>query len=112
MQRIPIPSISYSEVDVTLSGKRYTFTFRFKKRLAPAGRWKLDINDSDGILIYRGFTLLEETALNAHLPTINFPDGILIVIRINQDDELCGRDNLGIDKSYELIYTPHAELAG
>lgn len=107
MQRLPIPLDSYSDIEVTLSGNTYTFTYRFNERNS---RWKVDIKDNEGGYVVKGLTLIEETSQTVQLPSISLDQGMLITVRLNADNELAGRYNTGIDKNYEFIYVTYAEL--
>lgn len=108
MQRIPLPVIAYSDIEVTLSGVRYLFTYRYNSRNL---RWRVDIRDSDNEYVVKGLSLIEETSPTAHLRCISLNEGLLVVVRLNADLEPAGRDNLGINKNYEFVYVTNAELA-
>lgn len=107
MIRIPVPTVSYATVQISLSGESYALTFRFNERMK---RWKLDISEADGTPVWNGITLIEGTIPVAHLILDNFPEGVLGVFQVEADGKPAGRDNLGIGDSYELVYADVAEL--
>ncbi len=107
MQRIPVPNIAYSDIEVTLDNVRYLFSYRYNVR---NGRWKLDIKDIDDEYIVKGLTLIEQESPTVSLISIDFPDGMISVVRLQKDGLNATRQNTGIGKSYELIYTSFSEL--
>lgn len=106
---VPVPSKSYSEVEVTLEGITYLFTYRFNSR---AGRWKLDISLVDGTVVVNGLSLLEGTFPTAHLNLEDFNEGLIGVIRITESTEVAGRSNLGIGKDFVLAFSSYEEILG
>lgn len=107
---VPVPPNPPSQVDINLSGQRYTFTYKFNPLLGEGGRWRLDIQDSSGSYLCRGRTLIEKWSPNAHLTDNGLPDGILYVTNVNNTEEPVGRNNLGLGKDYELWYYTNLEL--
>lgn len=105
--RIPVPESSFEEIEVTLSGDSYLFTYRYNERSL---RWKLDVGTSDGERLVSGMTLIEQVSPTAHYRTSQIADGHLSVIRMNDTKSAAGRYNLGVGKDYELIYITNEEL--
>lgn len=109
MQRVPVPIIADSDIDVTLGGVRYILNWQYTGR---DGRWRLHIKDSEGVYVVKGLKMIEDFSPTAHLYTIDFQEGMLNIVELNADDLPAGRDNLGINKNYEVIFTTFAELEG
>ena len=108
MKRIPVPNVSYSDVEVTLDGSTYTFTYRFNER---SNRWKVDITDVDGEYVVKGLTIVEEFSPTAHLTLGNFAEGLLYVGTPDNTKAPVGFDNFGIDKTYEMIFSTFEEIS-
>lgn len=106
MINVPIGDTSYSENTITLSAVRYTFTYRYNERV---GRWFFDIYSDNDTLLYSGLKILEGTSPDIHLENV-FTDGFLQTMKLEGDDLPAGRDNVGINKSYSLIYSTYQEL--
>jgi len=104
---IPLPQDSYSDIGVSLSGDRYTFTFRYNER---ADRWHVDIKNSDDIFIVTGLRLVEGLSPTIFLELQGLTEGFIYIVEMEETEEQAGRDNLGIDKTYELVYTQYEEL--
>lgn len=74
------------------------------------GRWFLDIETSDGDPVRYGLCLVEDSPITEHLDLEDFEDGILIVFQAEADNKPASRNNLGINKSYELVFVPSSEM--
>lgn len=110
MVRLPIPAVAYQDVNYTLSGEKYIFTYRFNEIMNEGkGRWQVDIRDTNDVYQIKGLTLIEGTAPTLHLENV-LPQGFLYVVQLDKDEEPAGRYNLGIGKSYELHYITYSEL--
>lgn len=102
---IPTPTVTYASSKVSLSGQTYTFTFRFN---SVAQRWFLDI-DLDSIPVIHGQMLIEGVPLFYGKPIKNFDHGLLLLLRNNDVGGTVGRNNLGIDKEFSLVYITNEE---
>lgn len=108
MRKISTPSISYATRKVSLNGETYNLTFRYNERTQ---RWKLDVASDDFVPIVNNLTLMEDEILNYHLTLPELGDGLFIVNKSRETSLPCGRDNLGLNKDYELLFSTSAELS-
>lgn len=104
---IPVPQDAYSDTSLSLSGEKYTFTFRYNDR---ADRWQVDIKDGNDVFIVKGLRLVEGISPTVFLELEGLTEGFIHVVKMNDTDKQAGRNNLGIDKTYELVYTQYQEL--
>lgn len=113
MIRVPVPLNAFEGVKVTLSGVQYTLSYSFNESETSDtvdGRWYCNIKDSDGQTLVNGLKIMESAPIDIHL-RYGLPDGFLYVYQIEADAEKAGRHNVGIGKSYELMYTTYDELS-
>ena len=107
MNRINIPTISYSEKRVSLNSKTFFFTYEFNDRTS---RWYLSISDQDNNPIHNGMALVEDGPITLHLSELNEAlGGFLFIVQQRETDQPCGRNNLGVGKDYELVYMSFKE---
>ena len=106
MIRLPVPKLSYSEVEVTLGGLSYTLTYRFNSR---SERWKMDLRDSEGVYIKKGMTLMANTSPTIYLHLPDFNHGDLFTLPTSATRDPVGRDNIGIGDKFELLYASVSE---
>lgn len=111
MVRLQVPQIAYSRFDMSLSGERFLFDYSFNERDCNGGRWYLDIYNSDQELIVGGLKLIEDTSPTVHLELTGFTEGFLQVTQLEEDELPAGRNNLGINKAYDLQYVTFSELS-
>jgi hypothetical protein len=107
MLSIPVPDSASSKQDVALGGINYTFTFTFNSR---DSRWRFDLDINEEVVI-SGIKVMENQDFLKRYALEDFDHGEIFCIRIKEDGKDVGRDNLGVDKSYELIYVTNEELA-
>ena len=104
---IPINNLPSSEVTVTLSGNAYNLETIWNTR---AQGWYMAVSDKDKNLIID----FERITANQQIVSQNrenFPDGQLIAYPIRTaPDEVMGRDNFGVGKSFEVWYFTNEEL--
>jgi hypothetical protein len=105
--KIPVPEAAYAENQFSLGGINYRFVFRFNDR---DNRWRVDIYINEdpvklGLKVIQNIPLLSRYLLD------DFTHGEIFCIKMKDTTEPVGRDNLGIGKSYELIYMTYQELA-
>jgi hypothetical protein len=104
---IPIPDVAWSEQDVSLGGSNYTFTYQYNSR---DSRWRFDLALEDTVVI-SGVKVVENQSLLDRYKLDDFNHGDIFCLRVEDDNSDVGRNNLGIGKSYELVYYTNAELA-
>jgi hypothetical protein len=105
-QSIPVPSQSLAKYRVPLNGLSYIFVFRFNGR---DERWYFDLYSDEEELLKGGVKVMENQSLLKRYLIDNF-NGDIICEKVSQGDSFVGRDNLGIDKDYELVYYTQEEL--
>lgn len=104
---IPVPDSAWSSQDVSLGGTNYTFTFTYNSR---DSRWRFDLAINEKVVI-SGVKVVENQAFLDRYALADFDHGNLFCVRIEEDGKEVGRDNFGVDKSYELIYLTNEEIA-
>lgn len=106
MLSISMPDSADSTSPVTLGGEVYDFDFNFNSvdkvfRLDIYYRQKLIIGSID---LKLGSLLTDKYNLE------DFSHGELFLAKTKETDLPPNRDNIGVDKSYELIYVTNEEL--
>lgn len=106
MLLIPTPEQSNTRVRVPLSGVSYSILFYWNKR---DESWRIDIAQDGQDSFLEGIKLTPNSDLLGDYPLPELLSGRLYVIKSGSGDSL-GRDNLGTDKAYRLIYVTNEEL--
>jgi hypothetical protein len=104
--KLPVPNVSHAITQITLGGLEYTFTYDYNTR---DERWRFDISLIDTPVIL-GVKVMENQSLLARYLLDDFDHGDVFCFRIEEDGNPVGRDNLGIDLPYELVYLTNAEI--
>lgn len=105
--KLPVPDVAWAQQDITLGQQEYTFTYSYNSR---DSRWRFAI-DLAGREIITGVKVMEDQSLLARYGLVDFRHGDVYCVRLEQDDNPVGRNNLGIGRSYELIYYTNEEIA-
>lgn len=112
--QLPVPAVSYKEVELSLSGITYNFVFRFNDRMikyeGDEGTWIIDIFNSSGSPIVRGLAVVGQGFLIDRLILPEFSNGDILCFRAKKTDKAPTRNNLGIDKDYWLVYMTNEEI--
>lgn len=103
---IPVPSVSFSEVSVTLSGIEYQLVFKLNSR---DNRLYFDLY-RDEVLVKGGIKIMENQSMLSRYLLDDFDHGDLQCIRKDTTDQPVTLDNIGIDKPYGLFYSTNEEL--
>lgn len=106
MKVIDTPSSARSRYKVILPNGSFEFKQRFNTRTQS---WYLDIATIEGTIIVKGRKMLQNAWLvtkEKHL----FEDSNLAVVGYDNPSEPLGRNNLGSDKAYRLIYYTREDL--
>lgn len=106
MISINVPDAAYSENRMSFGGQFYTVIFRYNTR---DERWRMDIYTQDRVVIL-GVKIMENQALLGKYILPEFSHGDIYCVRLKNDNLPVGRDNLGINLAYELIYMSNAEI--
>lgn len=107
MIKINIPDSSWSESRMSLDGRLYTIEFRHNSR---DDRWRLDIY-YQGEPVIRGLKLMENQEVTDRYILDNWnPNTYLIAVRMKNTLNLINRDNLGINKTYELYFIEDGDV--
>ena len=104
--RIPVPDTSFAENTFSLGGINYRFVFRFNDR---DERWRIDIYINDDP-VKLGIKVMENQLFLSRYRLEDFDHGDIGCFRVLETTEPVGRNNLGIDKAYELIYLTNEEI--
>lgn len=106
MLKLPVPSAAWSSQNITLGGLDYTFIYSYNTR---DERWRVSIYLNEDPVIL-GIKIMENQRLLNDYILSNFDHGDVICFRVKDDGLPVGRNNLGIDKAYELVYFSNSEL--
>lgn len=110
MLTINIPDSPNVAQPVALGGVNYTFYFYYPSLTTEQGNYyHLDIYLGEELLIssiklVEGISLLNRHALD------DFSHGDLYVVKVNTTDEDPGRNNVGFNKDYQLVYIGNDEV--
>lgn len=104
---IDVPESAWAEQSVILDGFSYTFTYSYNSR---NGGLYLTITGEDNEVILANVRLMQNELLLGRYKNPLFAHGDLVCIpyKATQDEVTLG--NIGIDKTYELIYLTNEEL--
>ena len=108
VQRIKILDSPNFTQQVTLSGNSYILSFKFN---ASDSNWYIDVDTPTEQNIYAGLRVVPNQ--NLTLPRQyngRMPGGSLWCFREQRDATPVNRDNLGIDKAYEIQWLTDAEM--
>ncbi len=100
--KIPVPEVSWSEVNVSLGGQEYKITYTFNER---DERWRFDLED-----IILGVKVMENQELTGRYLLEGLGQGDIYCIRYKRDGLDVGFSNLGIDDPYELVFLSNSEI--
>lgn len=103
---VNIPDSAYVGQDVTLGGTLYNFEFTYNSR---DERYRLSIH-TDEVPVIEGMKLVEQTSPTGKYDLVNFDHGQLYVVRVQETSNQVGRDNIGSNKPYRLLYLTNEEI--
>ena len=103
---IDTPTAAWSEQNLTIDGKKYTFTYSYNER---DSRWRFDISLAGSVVI-SGVKVMENQFLLGMYVLPDFDHGDIVCVRFEDDGLPVGRDNLGLGKPYSLQYYTNDEL--
>lgn len=104
---IKVPESAWHTQDIVLNGVTFNMVLKFNTRDAS---WYVDLLDANQQVILYGLKVMPNQSLTgrfSYLTTI--PDGNLWCLRRKRDFSPIGRDNLGVDNTYELIWLSSEE---
>lgn len=104
---IPVPSESYAEINITLSGISYDLIFRSNSR--EGGRLYFDLY-SEGVLIKSGIKIMESQSLLSRYVLDGFSHGDIFCLKKDNTTDDVVLSNIGISKPYGLFYLTLEEL--
>lgn len=101
-RRIKIADSPFFNQDVLLAGTTYNLLFKFNDS---DKSWYMTIRDSQKNSLVSGIKIMPNQNLTLPYSYLNiFPDGDIWCLRLKNDFKPIGRDNLGINKTYELVW--------
>lgn len=106
---IPTPTTTNEEITFTINQKNYTFYFTCNERNKNK-RWYVDIA-LENVIFISGIKILEGNYLFSDYIVPEFDHGNIACVRVTDTKVPCGKDNLGFDKDYALVYYTNAEIA-
>jgi hypothetical protein len=111
-QSIPVPEDATSNINIVLGANSYNLIFRFNSRetFNTNGRWYFDLYTESGEPIKLGIKVMENQKLLGRYKLDAFSGDIYCLQSNFGQVRFLTRDNLGIDKEYELVYFSQEEL--
>lgn len=106
MLSISIPDSAYSSSPVSLGGELYDFRFNYND---VDSVYRLDIYYQQKLMV-GSIDLKLGSLLTDKYNLPDFSHGELFLAKVKATEEPPTRDNIGIGKAYELIYTDNEEL--
>jgi len=103
---IPVPNSSYAEQFVSLDSSLITMLFTFN---VVNQAWYISLYDSLNAPIKLGIKVMENQNLTKRFSLDEFENGDLWCIRVKNNSQVLGRDNFGVDKTFELLWVSKAE---
>lgn len=105
--KIRVPDSAFSEQQVNLTDTVVTLTLKFNSR---NDSWYIDIKDAANTTVVKsGIKVMPNQNLTGRYLLSDLTDGNIWCFRQKSSDEVIGRDNLGLDKTYGLWYLTLAE---
>lgn len=84
--------VPYSDFEVELEGRSYTFETRWNER---AGAWFLTVKDTAGVVLVAGRKMVLGAGLLGRSPDARLPPGGLLLVDTSGTEIDPGRDDLG-----------------
>ncbi len=106
MQQLPVTTNGNSDFDVTLEGETYTLQFRYNSR---NNRLFLNIA-KEGVLLKAGIRLIEGSTPASYIPNEEAPQGVFLVSKLKDTENIATLGNFGISQEYSLIYISDDEI--
>jgi len=107
--KIKIENNTYFEQDVVLSGQSLLLELKFN---TSDEAWYLTVSDPSSNPIMAGLKIMPNQNITGRYPYLEgLPSGNIWCLRVQQSKEPLGRDNLGFDKIYELVWLTSEEEA-
>lgn len=107
MLRLNVPEAAFAQQEVSLGGLTYKIVYKYNDW---DERWRLDIYLGEALVI-AGVKIMENTSLLGFRYSLaDFTHGDLQCLKMLDDGQEVGRNNLGIGKAYELVYFSNEEL--
>lgn len=107
---IVVPDSAWSEQQITLGGETYNIVFKFNNR---DSAWRFDLFDLDQNEIISGIKIMPNQNLYERYKNTypELPSGALICFKSKTSDiNPLGRSNLGVGKTYNLIWLSDDEV--
>lgn len=106
MLKLSVPQATNTILRIPLDGVTYDIHFLFNK---VTQRHYINIFQG-GFLLAAGLKLIDGALIFDKYAISSFNGGQLMVIKAQETTEVVSRDNLGINKPYELVYFSSEEL--
>lgn len=107
---IVVPDSAWSEQQITLGGETYNIVFKFNNR---DSAWRFDLFDLDQNEIISGIKIMPNQSLYERYKNTypELPSGAIICFKSKTSDiNPLGRNNLGVSKTYNLIWLSDEEV--
>lgn len=103
---LPTPTTANETHRVSLNNTLYDLTYTFNLR---DSRWRISLS-LQGETFISGIKVMENQLLLEQFVLEEFITGDIFCVRNKDDGDPVGRDNLGLNKAYELLYLTQEEV--
>lgn len=104
---IKVPDSAYHKQSIDLGVVSYNITFKFN---VSDEAWYFLLSDLDDVALTDDIKVMPNQNLTGRFPYSRpLPNGDIWCFRFKNDYSPIDRNNLGIDKNYELVYLPDNE---
>lgn len=104
---IRVPDSAFHTQSINIDNTAYNITFKYN---TSDNSWYFTLEDIDSGSLIADTKVMPNQNLTGRFPTYNpLPNGNIWCFRFSNNYSPIGRNNLGIDKTYELIYLTFEE---
>lgn len=107
MLKINIPDSPSSTTKVSLGGITYRFNFTY---IGTTRSYYVVVRDMDGNVVIPSSKLVEGVDLVRKYKHFGFDHGTLVVAKVRETESKPGRNNIGNNKPYLLVYFSNDEI--
>lgn len=101
-----VPNTPHTSYFTTIDNETFQFVFRWSTR---ASVWHLDVFTGDGDSLVKGAKLVPNIPL-IRTTNVKAPKGELTVVNNTSNQDVPSKDNIGVNKDFELMYFTEEEM--
>lgn len=106
-RRISVLDSAFFNIDIVLASQSYNLLFKFN---TSDKSWYITIRNPNLEVLVSGIKVMPNQNLTGAFKYLDIlPDGDLWCVRRTSSKEPVGRDNFGVDKTYELLWISSQE---